>query len=94
MGRYLDTDYVQTYMDTDLHEICTKAGCFEFFKHIITYHHSIVLKRAPVDENYREKLPHRHRIINADHELFYSERKKKEREENILKIKKYLAGIR
>lgn len=92
LGRYLDTDYIQTYMDTDLHEICTKAGCFEFFRHIITYHHSIVLKRAPIDDNYREKIPNRHRIINADHELFYSERKKKEREKNILKIKKYIEG--
>ncbi|MFW9899685.1 MAG: hypothetical protein ACFFDY_00175 [Candidatus Thorarchaeota archaeon] len=94
LGRYLDTDYKQTWMDSDLHEICTKAGCFEFFKHIITYHHSIVLKRAKPDENYLEKLPDRHRIINADHELFHSEKKKKEREENILKIKRYLAGIR
>ncbi len=92
LGRYLDTDYIQTWMDTDLHEICTKAGCFEFFRHIITYHHSIVLKRAPVDDNYREKLPDRHRIINADHELFHSEKKKKEREENILKIKRYLSS--
>lgn len=91
VGYYMPIQYKQTWMDSWWDEVCKKAGCFEFFQHIITYHHSIVLKRAPIDENYREKLPHRQRIIMEDHNLFHSKEEIKKREELVLKIKKYMA---
>lgn len=88
IGFYMPEQYVQTYMDTWWDEICQGAGCFTFLRHIVTFHHSIILKRAPVDENYMEKLPTREAVITADHELFYSSEEVRLRKDIVERLKK------
>ncbi len=86
-GLYMPEQYIQTYMDTWWDELCQGAGCYSFLEHVVAYHHSIVLQRAPVDENYIEKLPTREAVITVDHELFHSLAEVQLRKDMIEKLK-------